>query len=498
MIRLPLLCALSLCATTLLNAQEPAPAIDPTAIEAPLPGAFYDSVVRIEVNTQVPDYKTPWQAGRFGGGIGTGFLIGENRFLTNAHVVSDARRILVTRRNSSRKHAARVVHIAHDCDLALLELEDFQPFSDLPYLTIGELPKLESTVRALGYPTGGSRLSVTRGVVSRIDFLPYSHSLLDSHLVVQIDAAINPGNSGGPILQNGKVVGVAFQGRTDADNTGYMIPVPVIRRFLKDIEDGTYDRYVDLGVREFPLFNQTMRQHLGLADNGLGVLVSDVLKDSPADGVVQKDDILLNIDGSSIDSSGRVQIGGESVNMNELVERKFAGDTITLQVLRDGKPQELSVTLRPYEHSSLYRIRYDLKPRYIVHGGMLFQPLNRNVYGAHKFDNDEMRYLYANYVSEAIFEKREDIVVLSDILTDDLTADISGYSGMVLDSVNGTEITSLAHLHKVLGEETDAEFLEFRFAGASRPIVLPVAEIPAANTRISELYAIPSSANLEE
>ena len=201
-------------------------------LPAAAPTDIYRSVVRVEVATQVADYRTPWNTGRFGGGTGSGFMIGPNRFLTNAHVVSNANRILLTKRGSARKHPARVLHIAHDCDLALLEVEDESSFEGLTYLEFGGVPALESQVRAIGYPVGGDRISVTRGVVSRIDFRPYSHSRVDSHLVVQIDAAINPGNSGGPVLQDGKVVGVAFQGLRQADNTGYMIPTPVIRRFL--------------------------------------------------------------------------------------------------------------------------------------------------------------------------------------------------------------------------------------------------------------------------
>jgi S1-C subfamily serine protease len=129
---------------------------------------IYDSVVKIECATQVPDYRTPWNSGRFSGGRGTGFLIGPNQFLTNAHVVSDARRLLITRRGSAQKHVARIKHIAHDCDLALLELEYFAPFEDLKPIEIGGMPQLESEVSTIGYPVGGDRLSVTRGVVSRI------------------------------------------------------------------------------------------------------------------------------------------------------------------------------------------------------------------------------------------------------------------------------------------------------------------------------------------
>ena len=121
-------------------------------------------------------------------------------------------------------------------------------------------------------------------MVSRIDFRPYSHSRVDSHLVIQIDAAINPGNSGGPVLQDDKVVGVAFQGLREADNTGYIIPVPVIKRFLKDVEDGKYDQYVDLGATEFQLFNPAMRKALNLPENAKGVMIASVTPEGACDG----------------------------------------------------------------------------------------------------------------------------------------------------------------------------------------------------------------------
>src|SRR5207302_6990596 len=137
---------------------------------------------------------------------------------------------------------------------------------------------------------------------SRIDFQTFAHSAADMHLAIQIDAAINPGNSGGPVMQEGKVVGVAFQGYSGdvAQNVGYMIPTPVINRFLKDIEDGHYDKYMDLSITTLNLQNPAMRNALGLKDDDRGVFVSSVAAAGCSAGVLKVGDVLLAVDGLPI------------------------------------------------------------------------------------------------------------------------------------------------------------------------------------------------------
>ena len=165
--KLPSIIGLALATILTYSSSTQAQQKQPLAPLAPLPksapaapstNGIYSSIVRIEAATQVPNYREPWKAGRFSGGIGTGFLIGPNKFLTNAHVVSNARRLLITVHGSAQKHPARILHIAHDCDLALLEVEDFTPFQGLDYLDVGVVPKLESQVRVIGYPVGGLSL----------------------------------------------------------------------------------------------------------------------------------------------------------------------------------------------------------------------------------------------------------------------------------------------------------------------------------------------------
>lgn len=462
-----------------------------------LPSDVYKSVLRIEVATQVPDYGTPWNTGRFSGGIGTGFLIGKNKILTNAHVVSNERRVLVTIHGSPVKYPAKVDFIAHDCDLALLSVEDFKDFEKFPPFEFGEVPSLESQVRVIGYPIGGDRLSVTRGVVSRIDFQPYSHSRADSHLVIQIDAAINPGNSGGPVLQDSKVVGVAFQGLTEADNTGYIIPTPVIRRFLKDIDDGKYDSYADLGISEFPLFNPAMRKALGLPNDGQGVLITRVVPTSSSDGIMKPGDILMSLDGKPVDSAGMITIDGETVNLNEIVERKFSGEKVSVRYLREGSWNDVDIELKPLTWSRMYAIQYEMKPRYIVFAGLVFQPLDTNLFAASKFDDITVRRLYSNYVPKGLFQKHKDIVVLTRVESDPVTSQLGNFSGYAVEKINGVEVRDLKHASELLHPAKPPEFFIIELAGAERPVVIPSALVNQANLRMQQ-NGISKLENLED
>lgn len=476
-----------------------APTIDTANTSDPsLPDAAYSSVVRIEVATQVPNYREPWKAGRFSGGIGSGFLIGPNLFLTNAHVVSNARRLLIIMHGSARKHPARIVHIAHDCDLALLEVEDFTPFQELQHFQLGGVPKLESQVRVIGYPVGGNRISVTRGVVSRIDFNTYSHSRADQHLVVQIDAAINPGNSGGPVLQEGRVVGVAFQGLRSADNTGYMIPTPVVKRFLTDIEDGKYDKYVDLGISDFPMFNPAMQKKFGLSPTSPGVLVAAVTPDGPCDGVLEKNDILTAINDQPVDAAGNTLIDGQKVNMNEIVERKFSGDEVKLSIIRKGKAKDVICTLKPFPPSQMYAIQYDVKPRYSTFAGLVFQPLDRNLYGAHNLNNTRVRRLFTHYLDDAIFKDRQDIVILTRVLSDPVNTHFDSHVGTAVESINDVKVKSLQHAHELLHPENPPDFYVIRCEGIERPIVIPGDKADAASKRTQQNYGIALPAYLGE
>lgn len=454
------------------------------------------SLVRIEATSQEPDYKAPWNPGQVSGGVGAGFIISGNRIMTNAHVVSNARFLTVSKEGDPKPHPARVIHIAHDCDLALLAVDEPAFFKGTSALDFGGIPAIESVVSVYGYPIGGSRLSVTQGIVSRIDFQAYSHSGMDSHLTIQIDAAINPGNSGGPVMQNGKVIGVAFQGYSGdvAQNVGYMIPTPVIKRFLRDVEDGRYDRYVDLALSYQTLFNPAARKALGLKEDDLGVLVGSVYGGGSSEGIVKPGDVLLAIDGLPISSDATISMDNDSVPLAEVVERKFKGDEVALDILREGTPLQLKIPLSEPWPFTLHNNTYDEDPRFVVFGGLIFQPVDQNFMTEHQPEDLRLRYNFDFFIEDKIYKDRPEIVVLSGILADPVNVYANDFRYAIVDEINGTKIKRLADVAAEFAKP--AEYYVIKMAGAGRPVVLERKAVEEARKRILSRYAVTREQNL--
>lgn len=454
------------------------------------------SLVRITCVSQEPDYRVPWNPGNVGGGVGAGFVIDGNRIMTNAHVVSAARFIEVEKEDDPKLYPAEVQFIGSDCDLAVLKIADPGFFKNTAPVSFGGIPAIQSNVDVYGYPIGGERLSVTQGIVSRIDFQTYTYSGIDSHLAVQIDAAINPGNSGGPVLQGGKVVGVAFQGYSGevAQNVGYMIPTPVIHRFLKDIASGHYDGYVDLSVDTFKLVNPADRHALGLPDDNTGVMVSSVSSAGASAGRLQVGDVLLAIDGHPIASDGFVQLDGDRVEMAEIVERKFKGENVTLSIVRDKQPKTVDITLSGNWPYLMQAQQHTLHPRFILFGGLVFQPLNRTFMEAYQVDDLRLRYFYNFFVADEIYKEHPEVVVLSNILPDPVNAYLSEFRLQIVDKINDQPIRNLDDAAAAFAKVADEYVIQF--LGSNRPAVLERNAVEQARARIRANYGVSVEQNL--
>src|SRR6266853_1305854 len=438
------------------------PAQNVVAVPIPVPppqpnGPIQKSLVRITATEVAPDYRAPWNAGMLGRGIGAGFVVDGNRIMTNAHVVSNSRFLTVERDGDPNKYPAKVLFVAHDCDLALITVDSPNFYKNMLALKFGGIPELESTVSAYGYPIGGERMSVTTGIVSRIDFQLYTHSSIDQHLAIQISAQINPGNSGGPVMLNGKVVGVAFQGYSG-----------------------------DLA----------QRRYFGLPDDGRGVVVRTVIEAGPAGKVLKEGDVLLSIDDHAIASDGFVELEGERVEMPELVERKFKGDKVKFEILRDKKPLTLTIeldTVWPYQMQAHH---YDTRPRYVVYGGLIFQPLSLDLLDAYQISDPRVRHYFDYYILEQLYLQHPDIIVLTNILPDPTNTYLGPYRSSIVDEVNGKKIATLNDLAQAFAETPDRFVI--KMIGQGPPLVLDRKEVESARERIRIRYNVIAEQNLEE
>ena len=477
----------------------PPPVAPPIVVAAPVrpSGNVQKSLVRITSTEVEPDYRAPWNTGAVGRGVGAGFVIDGQRIMTNAHVVSNSRYLTVEREGDPNKYPAHVLFVAHDCDLALITVDQPEFFKQMPALSFGGIPQLESTVSAFGFPIGGERMSVTAGIVSRIDFQQYTHSAIDNHLAIQISAQINPGNSGGPVVQDGKVVGVAFQGYSGdiAQGVAYMIPTPVIRRFLEDIQDGHYDKYVDLGITYYKLQNPAYRKYLGLPDDGRGVVVNTVIKAGSAGGVLKQGDVLLTIDDHSIASDAFVELEGERVEMAEVVERKFKGDHVQFQILRDKKPMTVNLKLDTVWPFQMQAHQYDVQPCYVLFAGLLFQPLSLDLMEAYQVTDPRIRHFFDFFVLDQIYLEHPEVIVLTNILPDPINTYLAPYRASIVDEVNGRKIKTLGDLAAAFAE-ADPTFV-VKLIGDSPPLVLDRGQVEAARERIKVRYNVLREQNLD-
>ena len=459
------------------------------------------SVVKIYVTIQQEDFLQPWQARPPVSGNGSGFIIRGKRIMTNAHVVSDARFIEVQREGDSRRYPATVAFIGHDCDIAILQVKDEAFFARATPLTFGsELPALNDAVLVLGYPMGGDRISITKGVVSRIDYSLYSHSTVDSHLIMQVDAAINPGNSGGPVVFKDKVVAIAFQGILGAQNLGYTIPLPVIEHFLTDINDGRYDGYPELGVEHLETSNPALRAGLGLPDGFTGVAVTYVDPYGAGSGLIQPGDVLLTIDGHPIAEDGSVDINGNNVEYAEFIERKQCTENAYFTLWRNRKVEAVVVALKRRPDPFLFRQTYDRQPEYVITGGLIFSPLSRGYMATLGSDLNSpaaQRLLYVSQYAKRdnLSKGRTQFVVLTGRLPHPLNTYCTSHLNQILASVNGHPINRMADIAEGLRKSTDG-FHVFRFDGNDNPLILEANRVEQADAEILAQYNVPAICHL--
>ncbi len=470
-----------------------------SAAVTPAPNAA-ESVVLLQVYRSRFDWSLPWKQEAVEASLGSGFLIEGGRIVTNAHVVADARQVLVRRPDQADPYVATVEAVGNDCDLAVLRVMDAGFANGLKPLRLGQLPRSGSRVLTYGFPLGGQDVSSTAGIVSRVESRGYVHSGIDAHLVVQTDAAINPGNSGGPVVQDGYVVGVAFQGFPGFDNMGFFIPVPVVRHFLDDLEDGQYDGYPDSGLQTSPLLSPAFRRERGLPPGRSGVVVDLVAPGSTLDGIVKAGDVVTAVEGVTVADDGTIRLGDARVTFEHLLDLKQVGQPVKVTVWRNGREQALQAVSRRVERFDNKRNRYGVAPRFVIYAGLVFMPLDAELLKT--FGRNWPQSADRNLVWHQLFREAErpetadrEVIVLTRVLRHAANAQMTFTGPVVVTRINGREIGSLSDVVTALDAGED-RFHRLEFEGAAGIEALERAKTAQAHAQILKQYAIDRDRNL--
>ncbi len=460
--------------------------------------AIEDAMVKVYVTSRTNRYFLPWATSYPKKITGSGCVIDGNRILTNAHVVNNQTYIQVRRYGYQDRFEARVLAVSHPADLALLTVDDPGFFEGIEPLQIGELPPLKAEVNVYGFPKGGDNLSVTSGVISRIEHTTYAHTL-QNLFGSQLDAAVNGGNSGGPAMIDGKVVGVVMQNYGDAENTNYMVPSPVVRHFLRDIADGRYHGIPSLGLSLQNLENKASREYYRLPEGGGGQLVIETALGMPSDGLLLPGDVITHVEGHPIANDGTVEFRAkEWTSWNYFVELKQLGEEVRLTLLRQGREVTIPITLDATveEGELISGALTDQSPSYYVYGGLIFTPVSLSL--LKEYGNGRRRWDYNlpyNLANLTFSEKQtvpdEEAVIVTNILSSSVNQGYKFAEVMRVVEVNGKQVINLQQIIDLISQDQDQKFVVFKMAD-NRQVVINREQAAQEHAGILQRYRVPA------
>jgi S1-C subfamily serine protease len=452
-----------------------------------------NSVVKVFSTVRYPDPYKPWTKQAPTEVTGSGVVIKGKRILTNAHLVLYASQVQVQANQSGNLASATVESIAPGIDLAVLKLDDETFFDSHPPLDWATtLPAIEAPVMVYGYPLGGANLSITKGIISRIEFAAYNYPV--GGLRIQIDAAINPGNSGGPAVVDDKMIGIAFSRLGGvAQNIGYIIPCEEIDLFLQDIAVGRYDDKPIMFDECQAFGNPGLRAFLKLDASAQGIIVNKPDSNDPG-YPLKKWDVITKIGNTPVDDQGMVNLdNGLRVFFKYLIQKKAKNGKVALTVLREGKEIQIELPVAT-NHPRLIPELNGAYPSYFVYGPLVFSRATGELFNGLMSGNlggSRMTVLavtgnplITRMGDKPAFEGEELVVISSPFFPHKLAKGYTNPFMEVVKTVNGIPIKNLAHLVNVLRDSKD-KFITIEFYGLSAPtLVFPRAEMNAATDSI--------------
>lgn len=472
-------------------AAEVTPAAGTTLVRSP----FETSVVTVEVTFKEYDLMQPWNKPTRSVRKHA-LVVGERQLVTTAQNLADRTLVRAQKGGRGRWYNAEIAWVDYHANVAIITVADEVFWKGVKVVPLArEVPK-RNDYEIIRWRDGNletrradfSKFTVGEGVLS---FSPRIH--------LEINTEIGGLGWAEPVAVDGVVVGLTV---SKGGNVCSVMPSPFILQVLEAQRAG---KFKGLGYFDFvwtPCENPATLEYLRLEGEPRGALVLDVPKGAGEAYAIRKRDVLLEVDGFGIDTEGDYEDPAYGHLMLEglATRQHFAGDTIPIKVLRDGKVLEVRYTLplAEYKVDLLPMHVLDQQPEFLIAGGFVFQPLTQpflRVWGDDWRRRAPFRLVYFN--SQPPTPERPGMVVLGQVLPDPINIGYQEYRHLVLEKVNGRSIRALGDLKAALAQpENGFHILEYFQGDNLQRMVLDAGALDEATQRVLRRYGIPTSESI--
>jgi S1-C subfamily serine protease len=463
------------------------------------------SLVRVNVTGQPYDYFRPWQKKAPISKRALGAVLSKGRVLVTADLVTNQNYVELERAESGEKTAANVAVIDYEANLALLEPTDKNFLAGISPLDIAGDTVVGDRIAAWQLePTGA--LVATEGLVTTIQMTKYPADV-GQFLTYRISLPMQYRENSYtiPLVKNNKLAGLLlrYDPRSQLIDA---IPAPIITHFLKEAEGEHYQGFPSVGFSFFPTRDPQLRKFAGQTGKPDGVYVTSIEPNMPAmKAGMQVGDIITAIGNHEIDQNGNYidPLYGKIEFTNLISAHSYAGDVLSFQIQREGKPMELKITLEHRDAKDYVSPPYSPEeaPKYVVLGGLIFQELSRQYlkeWGPNWQREAPPRFVYFDRFQSELFPgEHRRIVILSQVLPANNTIGYDEFSYLTVTKVNGREIKSLNDLAEAVKQPIEGGFIKIETEEDPKQIELDPKDIAAESPILQENYGIPSLQRLD-
>ncbi len=461
-----------------------------------------DSIVYLQITYHGYGQYTPWKTSDLSEGFAVGCAVDDNKVITIASSIADATLIQARTANQNDFIPAKILAVDYESNLALIELDSNSLAKPLKPLAFSE-KYVKGAGVSFYWLSADGRMYNGRGFLDRVTV--ENTAVFCSQTLTFVAAGISETTNLGQLYcLEDRPIGIASL--SGKEKEGNIIPAQIINRFLADVRNGKYNGIAMKGFDTSALVDPAMRKYLKIPnDVQTGVYVADVFTIGTGSDVLKSGDVLLGIDGHSINPYGRYEdqkFG--TLAFDSLITGKTAGDAITFEVWRDGKKQILIAAAKRFNASDMLVpwYEFDTQPEYVIVGGCILQKLTKSYLAGRGEDwqGKVEPHLYNYLINEAFkpTDKRKDIVILSYCMPANINIGYQSLSQYVVDKINGMNISKISDVPKALALNPDAKFVVIEFEMSQPAIVLDRSQLDYAANSIAQVYGIDKMMNINE